>query len=180
MNIDSLRNVENRIAEIEGKINNLVGQQAPQVSATPAGFHTTLTRALGSTTATPTDYDSIIEEAAGKYGIDAGLIKAVMLSESGGRPGAVSGAGAQGLMQLMPSTARSLGVTDPFDAEQNIFGGARYLKGLLERTGSTELAVAAYNAGPGAVQKYGGIPPYAETQNYVATVMSKWRTGGER
>jgi len=78
-------------------------------------------------------------------------------------------------MQLMPATAKSLGVTDPYDPEQSINAGARYLRGLIDRMGSPELAVAAYNAGAGAVRRYGGIPPYPETQNYVATVMSRWQ-----
>lgn len=117
-------------------------------------------------------YTEIIEQASDRWGVDSSLIKAVIKAESGFRNGAVSSAGAQGLMQLLPATAKSLGVTDPFDPSQNIMAGTRYLKGQLERFDNrVELALAAYNAGPAAVKKYGGIPPYNETQNYVKRVL---------
>lgn len=118
-----------------------------------------------------TDFDAIINTAAQNTGLDPAFIRAVMIAESGGNPKAKSGAGALGLMQLMPATAKGLGVTDPFDPMQNILGGARYLKTQFDRFGDLRLALAAYNAGPGAVRKYGGIPPYAETKNYVEKVM---------
>lgn len=117
--------------------------------------------------------DAIFEEAAAAYDIPVSLLKAVAKAESNFNPSAVSRAGAIGVMQLMPGTASSLGVTDPYDARQNILGGAKYLKSNLERyDGNVSLALAAYNAGPGSVAKYGGIPPYAETQNYVKKVTS--------
>ena len=117
--------------------------------------------------------DSIFEEAAQRYDISVDLLKAVAKAESNFNPNAVSKAGAIGVMQLMTATARSLGVADPYDARQNIMGGAKYLKENLERFGgNVSFALAAYNAGPGSVQKYGGIPPYKETQNYVKTVTS--------
>ncbi len=181
MRIESIIDVENRIAEIQSRIDDLTGHSsarewgAARASQTP--FAVRLQRARSGPPAAAGQWDSTIAEAAQEYGIDAALVKAVMTAESGGNAGARSSAGAMGLMQLMPATAESLGVTDPYDPRQNIFGGARYLKGLLERMGSPELAVAAYNAGPGAVQRYGGIPPYAETRRYVANVMALWNRG---
>lgn len=116
-------------------------------------------------------YKDEIAAAAADYGVDGALLRAVIHAESAFNPLAVSNKGAQGLMQLMPGTAGDLGVTDPFDVAQNIRGGARYLAQLLKDfNGNAQLATAAYNAGAGAVQKYGGIPPYDETQVYVQRV----------
>jgi hypothetical protein len=116
-------------------------------------------------------YRTEIAAAAADFGVDSSLIRAVIHAESAFNPMALSNKGAQGLMQLMPDTGRDLGVTDAFDAAQNIRGGARYLSQLLKDfNGDTHLATAAYNAGPGAVQKYRGVPPYDETQLYVQRV----------
>ncbi|MFT3865955.1 MAG: lytic transglycosylase domain-containing protein [Solirubrobacterales bacterium] len=117
-------------------------------------------------------YQSIIEEACAKYGIEPSLLAGLIEQESHFQADVGSGAGAQGLTELMPETAASLGVTDPHDPTQSIFGGARLLsEKLAEFGGDKELALAAYNAGSGAVQQYDGIPPYPETQEYVKKVL---------
>jgi soluble lytic murein transglycosylase-like protein len=116
-------------------------------------------------------YEPIIREAAAMYDLDAGLLRAVVRHESGFDASAVSTSGAQGLMQLMPALSEELGVDDPFDPRENIFAGARYLKALLlEHDGNETLALASYNAGPGAVAQHQGVPPYPETQQYVRTI----------
>jgi cell wall-associated NlpC family hydrolase len=121
-----------------------------------------------------TPYAALFEQAGVQHGVSPALLTAVARAESGFDPVARSSAGAQGLMQLMPSTAKSLGV-DPLQPAQAVDGAARLLKSHLARFGATELALAAYNAGPGAVAKHGGVPPYAETKSYVAKVMAELR-----
>lgn len=128
--------------------------------------------AAGRQVAAATPFADLFNRAAAKHGVEAPLLAAVARQESGFDPRAVSHAGAQGLMQLMPATARGLGVTDSFDPVQAVDGAARLLRDLHDRFGSTPLALAAYNAGPGAVLRYDGIPPYPETQQYVRSVMS--------
>ena len=119
--------------------------------------------------------DEIVETFAQKYNIDGDFIKAMIKQESGFNPNATSKKGAMGLMQLMPSTAKSLGVNDAYNPWENIEGGVKYIKGLMDRFNNDEkLALAAYNAGPNAVKRYGGIPPYKETQNYVKSIMSTY------
>ena len=122
-----------------------------------------------------TDIDEIVETFSSKYNIDGDFIKAIIKQESGFNPNATSKKGAMGLMQLMPSTAKSLGVVDAYNPWENIEGGVKYIKGLMDRFNNDEkLALAAYNAGPNAVKRYGGIPPYKETQNYVKSIMSTY------
>jgi soluble lytic murein transglycosylase-like protein len=143
------------------------------------------TKSKSSTPKDPTRYrryDGLIGEAARLYELPEPFIRAVMRVESDFNPTVVSRAGAMGLMQLMPTTARSMGVSDPFDARQNILGGARYLRILANRfKGDLVLTVAAYNAGEGAIEKFNGIPPYKETQRYVRRVLKHYyayRSGG--
>jgi len=118
--------------------------------------------------------DDRFDRAAKAEGVDAKLLRAVAWAESRGRQQAVSSKGALGIMQLMPSTAAQLGV-NPLNPDANVHGGARYLAQQLARFRSVPLALAAYNAGPGAVLRWGGIPPYAETQYYVAQIMSRYQ-----
>ncbi|MCM2256601.1 MAG: lytic transglycosylase domain-containing protein [Vicinamibacteria bacterium] len=124
----------------------------------------------------PHDPRALATEVARRHGLDPALVLAVMGVESAFRPDAVSHKGAQGLMQLMPGTAKELGVADPLDPAQNVDGGARYLRDLLARyEGDVEMALAAYNAGPGAVARHGGIPPYRETRDYVRKVLERYK-----
>lgn len=174
--------VQNRIAEI-------TGAPAPGSEAVPAGFRDALARANGVADPTgdvpaaglppapvpPEQINALVSQNAQNWQIDPALVKAVIANESGFNANATSPVGAQGLMQLMPQTAASVGVHDPYDPAQNVAGGTRYLKGLLDRfNGDVRLAVAAYNAGPNAVEKYGDVPPYAETKNYVQNVLGSY------
>lgn len=180
--------VSMRIAEITGTPPALSGVAAPAQGATPS-FASMVSQALqaqGAQTAgvpqnapamvPPAQLEQLVQTNGAAFGVDPALIKAIVANESGFNPNATSRTGAQGLMQLEPGTAAGLGVTDAYDPAQNISGGTRYIKGLLERFhGDLHLAVAAYNAGPGAVEKYGDVPPYAETQNYVQNVIASYQ-----
>jgi soluble lytic murein transglycosylase-like protein len=176
----SIAAVQSRLSEIQGMIAACNGQP-PAPATAPAG--TSFDQQLQSATSqlgvaaspggTSTPFDGQIDTAAQKYGIDPALLKGLIKQESGFNPNAGSPAGAQGLTQLMPGTASSLGCTNPHDPAQAIDAGARYLRQQLDTFGGdVRKALAAYNAGPGAVQRYGGVPPYAETQNYVQKVMA--------
>ena len=134
-----------------------------------------LTKASVKTSKTKEAILGYIKDASEKYGVEERLVNAVVKQESGFNPDAVSSAGAQGLMQLMPQTAKSLGVKDAFNPQENIEGGVKYLRQMLDKyNGNTILALAAYNAGPGAVDKYDGVPPYKETQNYVKSILAQY------
>ena len=123
----------------------------------------------------PAQIESLVSANSAAWGVDPALVKAIIANESGFNANATSRTGAQGLMQLEPETAAGLGVSNAYDPAQNVWGGTRYIRGLLERFhGDVRLAVAAYNAGPGAVEKYDGVPPYVETQNYVQNVLASY------
>lgn len=126
----------------------------------------------------PENLEPYFKEAADKYNVDINLLKAIAKAESGFNAGATSSAGAMGIMQLMPSTAKSLGVSNAYNAYENILGGARLIASNIKKyNGDLSLALAAYNAGGGNVDKYGGIPPFKETQNYVKKVLEYYRNG---
>jgi len=141
-------------------------------------FRAVVDNAVGSDTdqqgeRDPRRFDSIIEEASALYGVSGALVKAVIQAESQFNPLAVSPVGAQGLMQLMPVIAKEYGAADPLDAKQNIFAGVKYLSNLLDRyNGNVSLALAGYNAGPTAVRRFRGVPPYRETRGYVRKIQS--------
>lgn len=125
--------------------------------------------------------NSLVQTQARAQHVPPSLVSAVITQESGGDPSAISSAGAMGLMQLMPGTATAYGVSDPFNPSENVAGGVAYLHDLLQRYhGNVPLALAAYNAGSGAVAKYGGIPPYAETRGYVQSVTALYRAASKR
>ena len=118
---------------------------------------------------------NVVSQISKKHGVDEKLVQALIKQESGFNPKAKSKSGAMGLMQLMPSTAKSMGVKDPYNTVQNVEGGVKYLKSMLNKyNGNVILALAAYNAGPGAVDKYSGVPPYKETQNYVKNILANY------
>jgi soluble lytic murein transglycosylase-like protein len=121
------------------------------------------------------ELQALADTTAQEFGLDAALFRALIKAESGWNPNSVSPKGAQGLAQLMPATARELGVIDPFDPRENLRGGAKYLKQMIEQFGSVELGLAAYNAGPGAVRRHNGIPPFAETQSFVRRILGEDR-----
>ena len=198
MDLSGVRQIQARIAEIEGQF-SLQNQQLPGMdfaaklqqeideNVTSAGNKAHAAQRVQGTSAPQKaertaqenfvnpDLAHVIHSAAQKYAVDPKLVSAVAEVESGGDQNAVSPAGAVGVMQLMPETAAGLGV-NPYDMKSNVEGGAKYLREMLDTfDGDVKKAVAAYNAGPNAVKAYGGVPPYAETQNYVTSVLDIYR-----
>jgi soluble lytic murein transglycosylase-like protein len=169
--------------QIRSRMEALCPRPEPELTFTPvsgaigsSGFKPIDPFATGVSVQSPVpsaDLRRMIETAASESGLEASLLQALTAVESGFNPSAVSPKGAVGLTQLMPSTARSLGVQDSLNPLENLRGGARYLAQLLKRYGDVRTALAAYNAGPGAVDRHGGIPPFAETRNYVDRVMAQ-------
>jgi soluble lytic murein transglycosylase-like protein len=169
-NYAKIANLNTNISEKKTGANNLTVQKA-EASASNTALESNYQK-QPSGPSEPRILEKSITKAAAKYSLPPELIKAVIRAESNFDAKAVSIAGAQGLMQLMPATAEELGVKDPFDIDQNVDGGSRYLREMLDRfNGDVKLALAAYNAGPGTVEKYDGDVPYRETQNYVKRVM---------
>ena len=175
MQLSSLDITLHRINAIENQFQSLMSYGAAPDNDFQEILDSSVKNTQKPNSVSRAEIDNLVAKYADKNGLDEDFVKAVINQESGFNPNATSKCGAMGLMQLMPSTAQGLGVVNAYDAEQNIEGGTKYLKGLMDRFGNDKsLALAAYNAGPNAVKKYGGIPPYAETQNYVKNIMSSY------
>ena len=175
MNLTSLDITLQRINMIENQFQSLMSYGAKPDEDFQKILDSSISDTKNPAKTSRSEINELIEKYSDKNGLDSDFVKAVVNQESGFNPNATSKCGAMGLMQLMPSTAEGLGVTNAYDPEQNIEGGTKYLKGLMDRFDNNKsLALAAYNAGPNAVKKYGGIPPYMETQNYVKSVLSNY------
>lgn len=156
------------------QVNADIISTSPQINLTSA-LQEAAAIQTNTQNATKSQILNVVNQIAEKHGVDEKLVQALIKQESGFNPKAKSKAGAMGLMQLMPSTAKNLGVQDPYNIVQNVEGGVKYLKSMLNKyNGNVILALAAYNAGPGAVDKYDGVPPYKETQNYVRNILANY------
>lgn len=156
------------------QVNANIVKQTPQVSLQNALTEATAVQANTQPT-TKSQILNVVSQISKKHGVDEKLVQALIKQESGFNPKAKSKSGAIGLMQLMPATAKNMGVKDPYNTVQNVEGGVKYLKSMLNKyNGNVILALAAYNAGPGAVDKYSGVPPYKETQNYVKNILANY------
>lgn len=161
----------NNITQVTNQVNN-----NDKTNQTSSAGNTSFSDMMKSQSVSP--LEDIFNRAAAKYGVDVNLLKAIAKQESDFQPNCTSHAGAMGIMQLMPDTAKGLGVTDPYDPEQNIMGGAKFISQMLKKyDGDVTLALAAYNAGPNNVAKYGGVPPFKETQDYVKKVTAYYKNG---
>jgi soluble lytic murein transglycosylase-like protein len=173
----SIATIGTRLDQLQTMVSQLTAPAPPSAASFAgalASAQTSPSTAPATGAGASTAFGAEIDAAAASNGIDPALLKGLVSQESGFDPNARSGAGAVGLTQLMPGTAAALGVTNPLDPAQSLQGGAKYLRQQLDRFGGDEkLALAAYNAGPGAVARFGGVPPYRETQNYVNSVLSK-------
>ena len=158
------------------QVNANIIKQTPQITSANALQEATAIQANQTPQqASKSQILNVVSQISKKHGVDEKLVQALIKQESGFNPKAKSKAGAMGLMQLMPSTAKNLGVKDPYNTVQNVEGGVKYLKSMLNKyNGNVILALAAYNAGPNAVDKYSGVPPYKETQNYVRNILANY------
>lgn len=179
-NANALPDTNNKIQSFDNVLKNSAQVKFGDLLTNPstrvnANIYTAKASGVAEKLTTREQIKGLVSKISKKHGVDEKLVNALIKQESGFNPNAKSKVGAMGLMQLMPATAKGLGVTNAMDPEQNVEGGVKYLKSMLNKyNGNVILALAAYNAGPGAVDKYDGVPPYKETQNYVKSILSNY------